>query len=156
MQGIILCNIYVYSKNKLTSTEKKDFKIKYSIYEFLIIIFVFTAIAFKFVKYDIINIILSYMLLLVFLQNNGIISKILAKNSVINIIGNLNLELYFLHQPLIKYFEFTLRFININNCFFKIIIIILLCFTIFLISYIYNKKISKKLNNFLHQKLMNN
>lgn len=155
IQGMILCNIYVCYKTMQSSVKIKQEEIKYTICEFLIILLISISIIYKFVKYDIFNIILSILLLFVFLQNKGIISKTLSNNRIINAIGDLNFELYFLHQPLIRYFEFILKYLNVSKN-LNIIMFLLLCFIIFFVAHVYNKCFSKKINHYLQQKFLKN
>ena len=140
LQGLLLGGIFLNLKNAKTS------KCKMSILEISILILLILGYHFRLLQsYKTIQELLSIAIVLIYAFESGVISKIL-NNKILIYLGGISMELYLVHQPIIKYFEFFSDKIGntiVSTIFFIMSFIVSLILAIFLNKYL--KKILDKL-----------
>ena len=139
LAGMLLCKIL---KDHLK--EKNSSDIAYSIFEIIIIAINILFIVFKMYMCSELVYLLSLITIFVYIQNKGIISQKLNKTKIINTMCNINIELFLLHQPIIKYIEFVVGKVNICSTLFNVFATIVTFAIIVLISIILHKVLEKK------------
>lgn len=138
MQGILLGGVLLRIKdNKVNKT-------KMSILEIGIIILLMLGYHFRLIADHRTNQeILSILIILIFAFESGCISKLL-NNKVLVYLGTISMELYLVHQPIIKYFQFLSD--KIGNEVVSVICFIASFIVSLIISMILNKYLKKTLD----------
>ena len=140
LQGLLLGGIFLNLRNVKTN------KLKMNILEIGVLILLILGYHFRLLQnYKTVQELLSIAIILVFAFESGIISKILNNKTLIYL-GGISMELYLVHQPIIKYFEFFSDKIGnsvVSTIFFVMSFIISLLLAILLNKYL--KKILDKL-----------
>ena len=132
--------LYKMVKENLYDDSKK--MKQYSIYEAIIILLIFCFIRFNLFICSEPLYIFSLLTIVVFIQNKGILSQKLNNMRWVNKMCAINLELFLLHQPLIRYIEFIVEKLNISSRIFSILASFITFILIYFVCNIYNKKIT--------------
>ena len=138
---MLLCNFFLKCNKKMFTNKQ------YSILEILLIVSVIVGFFIHIYDYDSICLVLALTIILVLTINRGFISIILSRSKILNKFGNLNLEFYLFHQPIIKYYEFFFSKIDIPNKLISILIVLIIFFNLYFVSNFINKYLKlKKVN----------
>ena len=133
LQGIFLGGIFLNLK------DTKQNETKMTILEIGICVLLILGYHFRLLQdHKTIQEILSILIVFIFAFEKGIISRIL-NNKVLIYLGGISMELYLVHQPIIKYFEFFSDKIGneiISGIFFMISFIISLVLAVILNKYL--------------------
>lgn len=127
--GMLLCYILTTNEN----FHIDSIQITYTAYEIIFIVIVIISYLFDLFNCNEYTYILTILFLCVFIQNKGFISRKLNACYFVKKIASVNLELFLLHQPIIKYIEFITSKIKYNSIFLNTIMSIMT----FLVVYIF-------------------
>ena len=136
--GMLLCKI-MFSRE-----EKKASRLLYTMMEISIILISVTFYYYDLYNCDALVYILSIYTIYVFISNKGLISLKMNSFNSIRKICNINIELFLIHQPVIRYIEYAYEKFNNKSLFLNIIISIITFIIVFAICNLYNKKITNK------------
>ena len=140
IQGILLGGIFLKMQNG-----NKSAKSKMSILEVGVLVLIVLGYHFRLLDTNrTVQEFLSILIVYIFAFEGGIISRIL-NNKILIYLGNISMELYLIHQPVIKYFEFISNKLA-NQTLSYVFFIAALSVTLIL-AYIFNKYIKKYLDS---------
>ena len=108
---------FLFIKDNRRTNERKA-----TVMEILIVGILLVLAYSNILKVDVINMLVVGILIYIFAKEEGKISKGL-NNTKLEKLGNISMEMFMLHQPIIKYFEFALK--NQESIYLKLIFIIL-------------------------------
>ncbi len=126
--------------------DKMNNECKHNIYSILEILLILSTVGFFYYDLFLKSIgvyLLAIFTIIIFIQNKGFISKKCNSVKFINNVCAINLELFLLHQPIIRYIEFIYEKCPVHNMILNIFVSIVTFVLIYFTCMIYKNKISK-------------